>query len=722
MLKKFSQVFGKCRWIPKSVIFCSLALQSTGITQEANPGVPGEGEMFFQAPNGDILGTGVRRPTAEQWAWGEQNMIKTKKVKLNKLGLARINQSRAGRGENPINENDVELTPIGQEAIGAAGDATGGTSTTAPQALPTYVDNSTLKFFPPIRSQGSLGSCAQFSAVYYTLTHMTAMARDWDAKNGGDTFRFSPKWTYNMLNGGANVGTWHYDAYAIAQKHGLATWAEFPYDGNYTAWCLNPSVWRNAISVRADQTAKVIDADTDAGLNKLKQLLNNGYVLNFATYINSWQWKAISNDQTTTADDAFAGKQCITLVNGTSGGHAMTIVGYSDDIWVDLNSDGLVNGNEKGALRIANSWGASWGEAGFCWVSYQSLRTRNAAKTSEGLFWYDEATWVTARSSYSPQLIAEFSLNHLKRNQLRMTLGISDIVSTTPTTTWSPNRVLTTAGGALAFNGTTTACDATFYLDATELIPTATTTKRYYVGLYDSTIGDIAALNSFKLIDLSKGVETVSAVIPVTADAGQKYSFVEYTATGTAASDTVSPVISLTSPSEGAQVNGTITVSASASDNLGLAGVTFYVDNIAKSTLSTAHYNFAWDSASVANGSHTLTVLAQDVAGNTSYSAITVNVSNVPDTTAPTITITTPAAGAKISGATVKVAVKAQDNVGVVKVHLYVDNALTVISTIAPYTLSWNTKKLTTGTHSLYCVAYDKAGNVGTSPVITVTK
>ena len=68
------------------------------------------------------------------------------------------------------------------------------------------MDNSTLRYFPPIRSQGSLGSCGQFSSVYYTLTHMTALARNWDAKSGGDSYRFSPKWTYNMLNGGENVG------------------------------------------------------------------------------------------------------------------------------------------------------------------------------------------------------------------------------------------------------------------------------------------------------------------------------------------------------------------------------------------------------------------------------------------------------------------------------------------------------------------------------------
>src|SRR4029079_6118567 len=128
---------------------------------------------------------------------------------------------------------------------------------------------------------------------------------------------------------------------------------------------------------------KVADVDTDAGLGQVKQLLVNGYVLNFATYVYSWNWKAIGNDPSTTADDAFVGKQCAYSVNGASGGHSMTIVGFNDDIWVDINGDGLITPNEKGALRIANSWGTGWGESGFCWLAYDAIRIRNVAQPAE---------------------------------------------------------------------------------------------------------------------------------------------------------------------------------------------------------------------------------------------------------------------------------------------------------------------------------------------------
>lgn len=497
----------------------------------AEQGNESGGVEFFRAPwNGEILGTGALRPNAAQWAWGEANMVKTRKVKLNHLGLARVNEARQKRGLPPLKVRPETIAAFGEEVVGAAApEAEPDTTTVASSVLPSYVDNSTLKYFPPIRSQGSLNSCAQFATVYYTFTHMTALTRDWDAKNGGDMFRFSPKWTYNMLNGGSNVGTTEYDAYAIAMKHGLATWAEFPYDSDYRAWCLKPEVWKGALNVRAAQAGKVVDVDTDTGLTQLKQLLANGYVLTFATYINSWVWKTTSDDPSTTADNPFVGRRCVYMVNGTSGGHAMTIVGYNDDIWVDINGDGVVQTSEKGALRIANSWGTGWNEGGFAWVAYQALRTRNPARTSEGLFWYDEARWATARPSYTPQIVAEFTLSHLKRNQIFVSLGVGSIGDTLPGTIWYPHAVLCCAGGAYAFDGTMTACDGTFYLDFSDIAPAISTgAKRYFLRVYDSTSGDQTTVKSWKLVDLVNNAEVAGAGLPQTVDAGTLYAYVDY--------------------------------------------------------------------------------------------------------------------------------------------------------------------------------------------------
>ncbi len=494
-----------------------------------------ESDLILRAPwSGEELGTGTRRPTPEQWSWGEANLERLQRIPITPLGLERVNAHRGLHGRSPVQTLffDAVADPLaGRDLTGAAKStetAATGTTTTTTGSLPSGIDNSTLKFFPPIRNQGSLNSCAQFSAVYYTLTHMTAMARNWDAKSGGDAYRLSPKWTYNMVNGGANVGSWHYDAYAIAQKHGIATWAEFPYDANYRAWCLNPTAWWNAIHLRADLAGKVTGLNGSTGLNQLKQLLVNGYVLNFATFINSWVWGTAANDPSTPADDALAGKPCVKLVSGTSGGHSMTIVGYNDDLWLDHNANGVVDAGEKGALRIANSWGTGWNEAGFCWVSYKALVTRNPSRTAEGLAWYDEATWVTARPSYTPRLIAQFTLTHAKRSQFAATLGLSSTDLSTPATVWSPYRLLAGSGGAYAFDGTTTPISGTFYFDFTDLAPMTAGARRFHLGLRDAVNGDPLAFSNYTLVDAIRGKTIAAASSPASIDLTQFYAGVDY--------------------------------------------------------------------------------------------------------------------------------------------------------------------------------------------------
>ena len=101
--------------------------------------------------------------------------------------------------------------------------------------------------------------------------------------------------------------------------------------------------------------------------------------------------------------------------------------------------------------------------------------------------------------------------------------------------------------------------------------------------------------------------------------------------------DTTAPTVSVTSPVAGAAVTGTITVTASATDNVGVAGVQFKLDgaNLGAEDV-TAPYSVSWSSSSAINGNHTLTAVARDAAGNSATSAaVVVAVNN--DATAPVI-------------------------------------------------------------------------------------
>jgi hypothetical protein len=82
--------------------------------------------------------------------------------------------------------------------------------------------------------------------------------------------------------------------------------------------------------------------------------------------------------------------------------------------------------------------------------------------------------------------------------------------------------------------------------------------------------------------------------------------------------DSVAPTVDLMSP--GANVTGTVTLDATATDNQGVVEVRFLVDGVLIDTDTTAPYSIDWDSTSVANGQVTLTAEAEDEAGNVGVS------------------------------------------------------------------------------------------------------
>ena len=492
---------------------------------------------YAQGINGDNEphATGLILMSLEQKEAFRRTHGRVEKVLPNRLALERINRGRVEKGLLPLPE--YGFAPLGKEIISSKGESAPGAQA-ATSEVPSYVDNSQLSAFPVIRSQGSLGSCTCFATVYYQLTHMTGLVYGWDNKNEDNTTKFSPKWNYNMLNQGENQGTSFEDNYAVLEKHGGATWAEFPYYGendpiNYRPWCMNTQTWRNAINYRANPVTYV-DVDSDEpnpGLEEMKQILANGYVVTFGTCISSWQFTKISNDKSTKEDDAFVRKPIAYWVNGELGKHAMTIVGYNDIIWVDINKNRKVEPEEKGAFRIANSWGTAWKEGGFTWLAYDALRsTSSVGPNNERVraIFTDMVFVITAKEHYEPEMVAEFTVNHALRDQLRVDLDVSDTGSTIPSAIWDPGAI-NFQGGPYAFDGSTNPCDGTFVFDFTDLLPVIPETKRYYLRVHDN-VGDevVASLHSFGVRDVNGG-ETWAIYPPETIDGGQFDVFLDHT-------------------------------------------------------------------------------------------------------------------------------------------------------------------------------------------------
>ncbi len=275
----------------------------------------------------------------------------------------------------------------------------------------------------------------------------------------------------------------------------------------------------------------------------------------------------------------------------------------------------------------------------------------------------------------------------------------------------SSGNVTTTSNGELLLGAVLTANPATFAGGSGYVIEQA-----------------VPAEPNSKLI-----LEDARQITAGSVAAGASLGASDYWAAGLAAfriagstGDTVPPTVSITSPTSGATVSGTISVTASASDNVGVASVQFQIDSVnIGSLLTTAPYSYSWSTASASNGSHTVRAIAKDAAGNTATSTgVTVTVSNTAgnsDPLPPTVSITSPASGATVSGS-VSVTANAADDVSVASVQFQLDGAsMGGLLTSAPYSYSWSTTTGANGSHTLTAVAKDVGGNTTTSAGVSVT-
>jgi hypothetical protein len=141
-----------------------------------------------------------------------------------------------------------------------------------------------------------------------------------------------------------------------------------------------------------------------------------------------------------------------------------------------------------------------------------------------------------------------------------------------------------------------------------------------------------------------------------------------------------------------------------------------YIDGILRATSTSGSLTFNWNTINEYDGSHTLTYKAYDAAGNTGTANITVTVSNAADTVAPAVIISSPTSGSKI-GTKVSIKATASDNIGVTKMEIYIDGALNSTSNSGSISYSWNSAKVSKGTHTITVKAYDAAGNIGFASV-----
>lgn len=323
--------------------------------------------------------------------------------------------------------------------------------------LPTSLDNSTKPYFRPIFNQTD-GCCAQASGIAYNFTYEFNREKG-TAANTTDN-QFPTHYTYNFLNGGSGQnGSWFWDGWEIIKANGcptVTTYGGLAQDATY--WM---SGYDNYLSGKENRVAEIfsIDVSTPEGLTTLKHWMydhlegdSDGGIVNFAAGISAGEYN-ITYDN------------IITKWN-TSVNHAMTFVGWDDNIEydfnndgnitndIDINGDGVVNMQdwEKGAVIMVNSWGPDWGNGGKAYVMYKLL----ADPIADGGIFSNKVYSILVKDTYTQQLTMKVKMSHNSRNMIKVYAGVSANASSTEPEHVIEFPLFNKQGGEYDMRGTST--------------------------------------------------------------------------------------------------------------------------------------------------------------------------------------------------------------------------------------------------------------------------
>jgi hypothetical protein len=139
--------------------------------------------------------------------------------------------------------------------------------------------------------------------------------------------------------------------------------------------------------------------------------------------------------------------------------------------------------------------------------------------------------------------------------------------------------------------------------------------------------------------------------------------------------------VTITNPSNGATVSGTVSITTSTTGCIDT--VEFYIDGVLRATDTTSPFSWSWNTTGETEGTHTIEVMGYCSGVYKDNDSITVTVDNVPDYY---VTITNPTNGSTVSGT---VTCTADSNC--TSVRWYINGVFKAEDTSAPFQYSWDT-------------------------------
>ena len=203
------------------------------------------------------------------------------------------------------------------------------------KALKGAADNRS--YLPPIGDQGSENSCVHWAGTYYCKTaNMKRMNPSLNITATSN--QCSPRFTYNLSNGGSDGGGYGHEPFEIFMRYGVPSLQQKPIAGGYT---ILPTV-----------------ADFVEGLHRRT-----------TNYVWLWEWEPESSQITELKAFLDAGGVAVAGVDADSSFDAWS---SGDMPWVgetctedDINHMVTVCGYGTGYYLVANSWGTGYGSNGY---------------------------------------------------------------------------------------------------------------------------------------------------------------------------------------------------------------------------------------------------------------------------------------------------------------------------------------------------------------------
>ena len=218
-------------------------------------------------------------------------------------------------------------------------------------------------FLPVVRNQGNQGSCVAWATGYYLKSFHENYE---DILDGVSTnHEMSPAFIYNQIKvAGCDEGSNVQRALDTLSASGIPAWDVMPYDENDCA--TQPDEIQKTLAI-PNKIKSYHYLDQDKVFEQTKAFLYNDQPVVIAIAIDRNYFGARDEN----------GIYIYRKFKESSGGHAMLVVGYDD---------------EMNAFKVVNSWGEGWGNKGFVWIDYKAFK--EAGQTDSEFQILCEA-WVT---------------------------------------------------------------------------------------------------------------------------------------------------------------------------------------------------------------------------------------------------------------------------------------------------------------------------------------